>query len=64
MSKPAIPAVRTGQPLLDNALSATKATLDAITGQAKNTTRLAPLETTATTAQIIERLNAITERMQ
>ncbi len=64
MSKPAIPSVRTGQGLLDQALSAVKATLDAITGQARNSERLQPLPSTATTAEIIDRINAITERLQ
>lgn len=64
MSKPAIPSVRTGQGLLDQALSAVKATLDAITGQARNSERLQPLPSTATTAEIIDRINVITERLQ
>jgi hypothetical protein len=64
MSKPAIPAVLTGQPLLDKALSAVKQTLDAITGQARNVERMQPLPITATTEQIIERMNEISERLQ
>lgn len=63
-TKPAIPTVHTGQGLLDQCLSAMKQTLDQITGQARNVERLPPLASTATTAQIIERLNAITERLQ
>lgn len=63
-NKPAIPTVRTGQSLLDQCLSAVKQTLDQITGQSRNVERLQPLPNTATTAQIIERLNAITERLQ
>lgn len=64
MSKPAIHTVRTGQFALDQTLAAIKETLDAITGQARNVQRLPPLESTATSEQIVERLNAITERMQ
>ncbi|WP_288077880.1 hypothetical protein [Pseudomonas sp.] len=62
--KPAIPSVRTGQTVLDQALSAVKQTLDAMTGQAKNIDRLAPLPATATLPEVIERLNEITSRMQ
>lgn len=64
MSKPAIPSVHTGDIRTDLVMSAVKQTLDEITGQARNTGRLAPLPATATTAQIIDRLNAITERLQ
>lgn len=62
--KPAIPTVHTGQNLLDQCLSAVKQTLDQITGQSRSVKRLQPLPSTATTSQIIERLNAITERLQ
>lgn len=64
MSKAAIPAVRTGQPDLDRAMSAIKQNLDAITGQARNVNRLAPLPADATLAQVIDRLNEITARLQ
>lgn len=64
MTKPAIPSVRTGQGLLDQALSAIKSTLDVITGQARNVERFEPLPAGATNEQIVDRLNAITERLQ
>lgn len=64
MSKAAIPAVRTGQLELDRALSAIKQNLDGITGQARNVQRLAPLPPDASLAQVIERLNEITARLQ
>jgi len=64
MSKPAIPAVRTGQAELDNALLAVKQTLDAMTGQARNTTALSPLPQTASLVDVIRQLNAILARMQ
>lgn len=64
MTKPAIPQVRTGQFLLDQALAAVKATLDDMTGQARNVTRLDPLPEDATLADVITRLNALTDRLQ
>jgi hypothetical protein len=63
-SKPGIPVVRSGNPSVDAAHTAIKQTLDAITGQARNQTKLEPLPATATTAQIIERLNDIAARLQ
>lgn len=63
-TKTAIPTVHTPDSRLNLFLSAVKQTLDQITGQARSEERLPPLPSTATTAQIIERLNAITERLQ
>lgn len=64
MKKAAIPSVRTGQPELDRALDALKQNMDSITGQARNSGRLQQLPSNATTAQIINRLNEIVERLQ
>jgi len=64
MKKPGIPTVNTGTRDLDLALSSIKQTLDAITGQARNVQRLEPLPEHATLADVIVRLNAITERLQ
>ena len=64
MSKAAIPAVLTGKPDLDRALSSMKQNIDAITGQARNVERLEPLPATATLADVIERLNAVVARLQ
>lgn len=64
MKKAAIPAVRTGRADLDAALAAVKQNLDSITGQARNSDRLAPLPPTASLADVIQRLNLITERLQ
>lgn len=64
MSKAAIPAVNTGQFELDQFASAVKQNLDAITAQARNVERLQPLPATATLADVITRLNAITARLQ
>ena len=64
MTKAAIPSVVTGKPDLDRALSSMKQNLDAITGQARNTTRLEPLPATASLADVIARLNAIVARLQ
>jgi hypothetical protein len=64
MKKSAIPVVNTGQFDLDQFAAAVKQNLDSITSQARNVPRLQPLPENATLAQVIERLNAITERLQ
>lgn len=64
MKKAAIPAVRTGNAELDRAMSAIKQNVDAITGQARNSERLEPLPSTATTAEVVARLNLLLERLQ
>ena len=64
MSKPAIPAARTGKPDVDQVLSSIKQTLDDITGQARNATKLEPLASTATLSEVITQLNAILARIQ
>jgi hypothetical protein len=64
MTKAAIPAVLTGKPDLDRALSSMKQNIDEITAQARNVTRLDPLPSTATLADVIERLNAVVARLQ
>jgi hypothetical protein len=64
MTKAAIPAVLTGKPDLDRALSSMKQNIDIITAQARNVTRLEPLPSTATLADVITRLNAIVDRLQ
>jgi hypothetical protein len=64
MKKSAIPVVNTGQFELDQFAAAVKQNIDSITAQARNVERLQPLPETATLAQVIERLNAITERLQ
>ena len=64
MKKAAIPTVNTGQFELDQFAAAVKQNIDSITAQARNVDRLQPLPETATLAQVIERLNAITSRLQ
>lgn len=64
MKKAAIPTVRTGQPDVDRAFDAIKQNLDAITGQARNAQRLAPLPANATLTEVVARLNLLTERLQ
>ena len=64
MTKPAIPTLNTGQFELDLFASTVKQSLDAITAQARNVERLQPLPATATLADVITRLNAITARLQ
>jgi len=64
MKKAAIPTVNTGQFELDQFAAAVKQNIDSITAQARNVERLQPLPETATLAQVIERLNVITARLQ
>jgi glucose-6-phosphate-specific signal transduction histidine kinase len=64
MKKAAVPALNTGQFELDQFAAAVKQNIDAITAQARNVQRLQPLPETATLAQVIERLNVITARLQ
>ena len=61
---PSIPVAKSGRPDVDLALSASKQILDRITGQTRGGSRLDPLPSTATTADIIARLNEIVARMQ
>ncbi len=64
MTKAAIPAVVTGKPDLDRALSSMKQNIDEITAQARNVERLEPLPATASLADVIARLNAVVARLQ
>jgi hypothetical protein len=64
MSKAAIPAVLSGKPDVDRALSSMKQNIDEITGQSRNVTRLEPLASTATLEQVIAQLNAVVARLQ
>lgn len=64
MSKAAIPAVSTGNAPVDHALRALKQNVDQITGQAPRMRPFVPLPSDATLAQVIARLNEITERLQ
>lgn len=64
MSKAAIPVVNTGNPEVDQAHAAIKQNMDQMTGQQKNVVKLVPLASTASTADIINRLNALLDRLQ
>lgn len=64
MSKPSIPTLFTPDEDINRFAANVKQTLDGMTGQARNLKKLAPLADTATTAEIIARLNAIVERLQ
>ena len=65
MNKPGLALISgTGQPELDRFCQGVKQTLDSMTGQAKNVPTLQPLPTTATNAEIIDRLNALLDRLQ
>lgn len=62
--KAAIPNLISGNPDIDRFAEAVKQNVDGMTGQQKNIAKLVPLENTATTQEIIGRLNAILDRMQ
>ena len=64
MNKAAIPQLNSGQFELDQFAAAVKQNLDAITAQARNVDKLPPLPPTATLADVIARLNAVTARLQ
>lgn len=64
MSKAGIPTVSTGNAPLDHALRTLKQNMDQITGQAPRMRQLVPLPSDATLAQVIARINEITERLQ
>lgn len=64
MKFPAIPVINPGDPELAQFATSVKETLDAITAQQRNAATLAPLASTATTADIINRLNALLARIQ
>lgn len=62
--KAAIPVVTSESEELNRFYEAVKQNVDGITGQQKNSVKLNPLASTATTADIINRLNAILTRIQ
>lgn len=62
--KLAVPPLNTGNGDIDRFSEAVKTNLDSITGQQKNAVKLLPLASTATTAEIIARLNALLDRLQ
>ena len=62
--KSAIPSLNTGSADVDRFADAVKTNLDSITGQQKNAVKLLPLAATATTAEMITRLNALLDRIQ
>lgn len=64
MTKVAIPPVNSGNAVIDRFAEAVKQNVDSITGQQKNAAKLKPLAATATTAEQIERLNALLDRIQ
>jgi hypothetical protein len=62
--KASIPILNTGNAQIDGFAEAVKQNLDSMTGQQKNAAKLLPLPSTATTAEIITRLNALLTRIQ
>ncbi len=59
-----IPVVVTADKSLSDFAALVKVTLDQLTGQQRNIPRMVPLAATATTAQIIDRVNEIATRLQ
>lgn len=64
MKKVAIPVLHSGQPEIDAAFAAAKQNLDNLTGQQRNTVAIKPLASTASTADIIARVNALIDRLE
>lgn len=63
--KAAIPAVyNSGNVDVDRAFEAIKQNIESMNGQQKNAVKLLPLASTATLADVIERCNALLERLQ
>jgi hypothetical protein len=62
--KSAIPSIRTTDPALNRVLDALKQNVDSITGQARNVEKLELLPETASTADVIAKINAIIDRIQ
>ena len=64
MKKAAVPTLATPDAALGAFASAVKQNLDAITGQARSTKKLAPLPADATLPEVVARLNELLERLQ
>lgn len=64
MKKAALENVQSSDAQLQRFCRAVKQNMDQITGQVRNAKRLEPLPANATLAQVIARLNEITERLQ
>lgn len=62
--KVAIPSTNTGDDQVDRFAEAVKLNMESMMGQNKNSTKLAVLPSTATTADIIAQVNAILTRIQ
>ena len=59
----AIPTLGTGNADVDRFAAAVKQNIDVMTGQQKNVKKLVPLGSAATTAEIIQQLNDLLERL-
>lgn len=64
MTKAALEKLQTADPALNRFAAAVKQNMDQMTGQTRNATRMMPLASDATLAQIIARLNEIADRLQ
>lgn len=62
--KAAIPVVVTGEPDMSRFCSAVKQNLDEISGRSRNASPISPLATTASSAEIIAKINEIIARLQ
>lgn len=62
--KAAIPVVVTGEPDITRFCAAVKQNLDEISGRTRSSAPIAPLSTTASTAEIIAKMNEIIARLQ
>lgn len=64
MTKAALEKLQTADPALNRFAAAVKQNMDQMTGQTRNATRMVPLASDATLAQVIARLNEIADRLQ
>jgi hypothetical protein len=62
--KSAVPTLLIGKPDMDRFFAAVKQNLDSITGQSRNVGKLELLPETASTADVIAKINAIIDRIQ
>lgn len=64
MTKAALEKLQSADPALNRFAAAVKQNMDQMTGQTRNATRMVPLPSDATLAQVIARLNEIADRLQ
>lgn len=64
MKRLPVPIVRTGIRAIDDFCAVIKTTIDGMSGQTPSSKHMVPLASTATTAQIVARLNELAARVQ